>query len=153
MMSANLNAAGIIGVIVCSLVFLLKFGKRPKSIKPVLAGLFCGLILAAVSVMISFHSCLNGQPFLQWLIPSISMGLLITFLRDKWKLVFLACIMTLASLLLSLHFSTLVHTDHYIGVPDPGIPNDDGDHIREIDTFRLWHTSFSGIYGIKQAEK
>ena len=153
MMSANLNAAGIIGVIICSLVFLFKFGERPKSIKPVLAGLSCGLILAAVSVMISFHSCLNGQPFLQWLIPSISIGLLIIFLRGKGKLLFLACIMTIASLFLSLHYSALVHTDHYIGVSDPGIPNDDGDDLREIDIFRLWHTSFSGIYGIKQAEK
>ena len=34
------------------------------------------------------------------------------------------------------------------------IENIDGDSydMRKIETFRLWHTSFSGLYGIKQAE-
>ncbi len=152
-MSVTINAIGIIAVLVLTVLLLIKWGEKPKSGKPIMAGICCSLALALISITVSFHACHNGQPFLQWLLPSLSLGLFVIFIKGKWKLILLISIMIISSMLLSLQYAALVHTDRYIGVPDLKRPVDDGNNEeKKIDTFSLWHTSFSGIYGIRQAK-
>ncbi len=151
-MPANINAIGIIVALLSAILALIKWGEKPKSIKRIIAGISCGIFIALISVTISFHACLNGQPFLQWLIPSIGSCLIIIFIKKKLQLIFLVSIMITSSLFLSLQYAHLVHSDHYIGVPSHTIPIANGHNIKKIDTIKLWHTSFSRLYGIKQTE-
>ncbi len=149
-MSANVHAIGMIAVLVLTGILLRILGEKPKGVKRILAGIVFGVFLAFISIAASVHSCSNGQPFLQWLIPSICSALLIIFIKKRWAGILLAGLMVISSLALSLQYSILVHSDRYIGVPEFNIPTDDGHDVRRIDTVRLWHTSFSGLYSIQQ---
>jgi len=152
-MSATINAIGILAVFVLTILLLSKWGEKPKGPISIVAGICCSLALALLSVTFSFHSCHHGQPFLQWLMPSICLGLFVIFIKGKGKLIVLISVMIISSMLLSLQYAALVHTDRYTGVAELKEPAESGSNEAEkISTFRCWHSFFSGIYGVRQGE-
>ena len=146
-MAGTIHALLLLLIVAGSAFLLIRFGKRPPSLWRIglAVGIGCvnGFFLGAMFV----HACGAGQPFTQWLIPSLCLVLVWIFLGTRrilrWVLTFVFVVATFG---LSQHYNGLVHGNQYTGNPEwamrVGLET-----TGPVEVSTLWHTFFTGLYG------
>ena len=83
-MAGNINAAGIIVVVLLTVFLMLRFGRKPNKLMHILGGILGAIGIALLAILTSTHMCKAGQPFLQWFIPCACLGcILIELLHNS----------------------------------------------------------------------
>ena len=158
-MEGNINAFGIIGVALFAIFLIIRYGKMPERISNIFLGIFYG-ICGILMVILGLKSLGKGFfdlefPFLQWLVPTISLMCIRIFIVPKRVRIISIMVVIFAAIILSLQFLALVHSSKYAGVKKPTVmcyyssqyklmcPSESQ---RPIENGLLWHTKITGLY-------
>ena len=101
---------------------------------------FIGLFIAALGV----HSCDEGQPLQQWLIPAVCIGFAIAIVRARRRMLGLVAALALTALALTTSYAGGVHGDTWIGRSTPSMSMEDAQPGRVPE--ECWHTPLTGLY-------
>jgi hypothetical protein len=77
--------------------------------------LVAGLLMALVCAVSGMHRCLNGAPFLQWLIPAACATAVLVLVRSRWIRFSMVTLYFVVSIWLCQDYAHLVHTPDYHG--------------------------------------
>lgn len=123
-MAGNINAAGILIIILLTVFLLVRFGRKPTNIIQILVGLLLALLLGISASAISAHACMQGTPDRQILISCVCLVCILTFTDIKgssWtvRAVIVGTItgIVLLMFLLCNQYVNLIHSKMYTGNP------------------------------------
>jgi hypothetical protein len=144
-MQGDLNAIGLIVVLVFTAVILFQFGElKPKRI---VLSLLAGLLTVIVMAIQFTYKCGPGNnPSYQIYIPALCLILIIMFVKGQNVLWISSLILFVAGYLLSWHFHFLIFkAGSYTGEPRHlSCPQSKDD--RKETVMKQWHTSLTGLY-------
>jgi hypothetical protein len=127
------------GLLTATVWFCVRGRSRPSWSRVVLA-IVGAVVYAALVLLFSLHMCGLGAPFAQWALPAACLAastMLIGTRSVRRRLTFVNAV---AGLVLSLHYTGVVHGPTYVGVSNPNA-------MYEIAaTERAWHTWLTGLY-------
>jgi hypothetical protein len=101
---------------------------------------FIGFFIAAFGV----HSCDEGQPLQQWLIPAVCIGFAIAIIRNRRRMLTLVAALAITSFVLTMSYAGGVHDDTWIGRPTPSWSMEETHPGRVPE--ECWHTPLTGLY-------
>lgn len=123
-MAGNINAAGILIIILLTVFLLVRFGRKPTNIIQILVGLLLALLLGISASAISAHACKQGNPDRQILISCVCLGCILTFTDIKGSSLTVRALIfgtitgiVLLMFLLCNQYVNLVHSKMYTGNP------------------------------------
>jgi hypothetical protein len=100
-----------------------------------------GPALAFGGALLAIHSCANGQPIQQWVIPGLVMSAVLCFAESNRSTAVALLVLFSMSTGLSLHYAQIVHGEVWIGVERSV---DEENHL--VEGHREWHTRLTGLY-------
>ena len=114
-MSASLNAIGILLVVIFTCIMLYRCGSRELTFRRTVIAFFIMLATIMLHAVFSVTMCGRGNPFFQWLVPSISIFFVISGLTNQSIRRKTALALFIASIVLSFQYKYLVKVSGYTG--------------------------------------
>lgn len=138
-MAGVFHFASLMVFFIGSLVFGICFYERPRLPRFLLA-ISTGIASAVVVVSVSAHSCQNGQPSMQWVIPSLCLTWILLLVPFKKITAAVAFFIFIGGLALSLHYASIVHNTVWVGVKTLS------PHSKIQQVKSEWHSFLTGLY-------
>lgn len=114
-MEGNINAVGIIIIPILTAILIIKFGAMPKKLTHILASIIITFVVSCFGLVSVEHACYEGQPFSQWLIPSLCLLSSLLFIKPKIIRWTVATVVFIPMFYLSSQYTDLVHKGDYDG--------------------------------------
>lgn len=115
---ANIDAIGLLLIIMAAAVILWKLGRKPKKFSTMLFALLASIIFMCALGPRLFIWWPKGQPGYQIIIPGLCLFLILMFIDSSILKVSAVVILFTASLALGRHYNDLLYTGLYTGNPD-----------------------------------
>lgn len=148
-MQGNLNALGLIAVLLFTVFILCKFGElKPKRI---IFALFAGYFAILITSIPFAYKCLAGNnPGFQGSLPALSLVLVLMFVRKKTVVWMTSIILIVAGYTLCWHFHYLIFkAGSYTGEPNYFSCSAIKETGKERSV-KSWHTPLTGLYRIER---
>ena len=153
-MDADVHAICLLAVYPIGIAILAKFGHRPRTVEQWIAATFLFilgfvLVFAAVAPYV-VTLCDSPTPNLQWIAPGGLAAIAAATVRPwKMKIVLVALFIVTAIFLCTQYRHLLWSKEQYVGLA-AGHPVFTCD--KPAAAFPLWHSWFTGVYGVKLDE-
>ncbi|HZR70543.1 MAG TPA: hypothetical protein VFB01_15985 [Burkholderiales bacterium] len=147
----DLHALALIALLPLAALIVRRFGRKPGAGVPaLLAFLLVFAVPYAIGPAYAFGPKIVSVS--QVIVPALTAGACAAYLQRRWTRWIVNAAMLLIAMALSAHFVSMVAADPgrcaYAGNTDRYVSYRCN---KPADAYPLWHTSFTGIYGLRPA--